>query len=52
MPMRQKYQAPLAEVVSLENKEAVLQSGSPVDWYLMGGLGDFTYEIEEDFLFE
>lgn len=47
--MKQKYEEPLAQVVTLENKDAILQ-GSP--WYLMGGLGDFTYTVEEDTLFE
>lgn len=28
--MKQKYEMPLLEVVSLENRDAVLQSGSPV----------------------
>ena len=48
MHMRQKYQAPLAEVVSLENKEAVLQSVSGDPWYLMAAQGDFNYEVIED----
>jgi hypothetical protein len=48
--MKQKYEEPLAQVVTLENKDAILQ-GSPVSWYFIAAEGDFTYVIEEDLEF-
>lgn len=49
--MKQNYQTPLAEVVSLENREAVLQGGSEDPWYLIAAQGDFNYEVIEDIEF-
>lgn len=46
--MKQKYQSPLSTVVSLENRDAVLQSGSEDPWYMIAAQGDFNYEVIED----
>ena len=46
--MKQTYEKPLSQVVSLENRDAVLQGGSPVMWYMIAADGDFNYTIVED----
>ncbi len=46
--MKQKYQTPHLQVVSLDSREAVLQGGSEDPWYMIAAQGDFNYEVIED----
>ena len=50
--MKKNYESPLTEVISLEHRDPVLDSGSPVMWYLLAGQGNFDYSVEEDNVFE
>ena len=50
--MKTNYESPLTEVISLEHRDPVLDSSSPVMWYLLAGQGSFTYTVEEDDKFE
>ena len=45
MDKKNKYFTPVTETVNLNLADRILGAS---DWLLLGGQGDFSYEIEED----
>lgn len=53
--MKRNYESPITEVISLEHRDPVLDSASPLvtaAWLTQGGQGDFDYNVEEVNVFE